>query len=116
MLDLSILRLKASRCALLLSLGILGGTTVAIYLAWYCASRDGMIPHEWWTFSGNHGPWRQYAVGREMTGFAMEFPIVAFMTAMLSILIKPSKAGVIAALIAALVFGLVAATHYWLID
>ena len=51
-----------------------------------------------------------------MIDFALEFPIVAFALAILSLVIKPSKAGGISALLAVAGFLLVATTHFWLID
>jgi len=101
---------------LLLSALFLILSLVALGLAWYHAYRDGWVPDVWWTYDGNHGPWRRFHPGRELVMLALSFQLWSVPLAFISALIKRSRAGICLLILSILIFLGTIYTHYWLVD
>ena len=89
---------------------------IAVGLVWYHAFQDGMIPENWGTYEGNHGPWRHYYPGRTLIYYTIIFQLKSFFCALISLFFKRTRLGVWLAIISFLIFIIIFSSHYWLID
>jgi hypothetical protein len=115
-LDLANIRTTAARWLAIHAAHLLGWCLLLIILAFYYASRDGMLPAVWGEYEGNHGPWRHYCPGRPLMWEAVLMPIYASGAALLSLFLRPDRKSRILLAACIGVHVMVIAFFYWLID
>jgi hypothetical protein len=114
--DISTLRSRLAWIFATISIILLVFSFLSLGLAWYYAFQHHMIPLQWDSYEGNHGPWRHFYQGRALTWWTLYFQLMSFLAALISILIKLTRVGIWMIIISILVFVVVFYFHYWLID
>ena len=113
---LSRLRGMTAKWLFIFSIGLLGYCLFLIFLAFYHAAYDHMIPQIWGKYNGNHGPWRHYCSGRQLILDAFFLPLLAGSTVFCSILIQPKRRSKMLLMICLVTFFLIVYFLGWLID
>lgn len=110
------IRYGIARWLLSLSAELLVYALILIVIAFLRAANDNMIPEEWGTCFGNHGPWRHYNAVRDTLCSALLMPFYGGCTACVSVLIRPTLQAKI--MLSLCLTALLVLTYffYWLID
>ena len=109
-------RQKVSRWLFVISIALLAYCATALVIAWSMAAHDGWMPKRWGEADGNHGPWRQFYLGRTLVKHALIAPLAAFIVAGAGWFARPAWKTVALLSLALITFFAVAFTHFWLID
>ena len=112
----NLIRSYTSRLLLIGSIILIVLSILLIVLAMVFGIRDHMMPDNWGTYEGNHGPWRHYHPGRELIGLSLNLLPCVNLVMFVRYLLKPSANTRWLLLCSVLLYILVINFFFWLID